>query len=138
MSFHPLSPGISQSLLGVGANPDLLDSSRYINRDYIDRSHYLSEGKVPSGYTKLILTVIISAIVFVTIVAIYDVLRNAINNKYAKIALEDPAAQNTQESINSTEIANQQALISSIVFAILCILSAIVLVYIIVQYLKSI
>lgn len=136
MSFHPLRGGFDQSLLGVGADPDLLDINRLSNKDYIDRAHYLAKTKdSDSSLRRTIITIVISAILFVTIVSIYDVLRNAINNHYARVALTDPRAKNTQQEITSTLIANKQGLISSIVFAILCIVIALIVIYILYLYL---
>ncbi len=134
MSFHPLSPGIDQSLLGVGANPDLIDISRYINRDFVDRAHYLA--KEGNNMSKLVLTVIISAIIFVTVVAIYDVIRNVINNYYAMKALTNPEAENSEHEINSTLIANNDGFISSMVFAGICIAIAAFVLYFAWPYLK--
>lgn len=131
MSFHPLNPGIDQSLLGVGANPDLIDTTKFIEKDYVERAHYLGKegGSNNNNATRIILTIIISAIIFVTIVSIFDVFRNAINNYYAKKALLDPKSGNTQQEIDSTLIANHEGLISSIIFAVLCVIISIIVIY---------
>lgn len=122
MSFHPLSPGTGQALLGASQAFQSSDDDSLFERR-------ISGPKQRVRSTKgTLIIVIISAIIFVTIVAIYDVIRNAINNYYAKIALINPIAGNTAQNINSTVIANKQALISSIVFAIFCVILAAVLV----------
>jgi hypothetical protein len=122
MSFHPLSPGTGQALLGTS---QAFQSSE--DDSLFDRRISGPKQRVRSTRGTLMI-VIISAIIFVTIVAIYDVLRNAINNYYSKIALADPKAKNKKQVIDSTLIANKQALISSIVFATVCIITAIILV----------
>jgi hypothetical protein len=121
MSFQPLAPGINQSLLGVARPRDL--------RTLTERR--LSGGK-KSG---VVIAVIVSAIIFVTVISIYDVIRNLFNAYYTKIALEDPRSQNTPQQINSTNIANKQALYASIAFSAFCIITSIILVYLLIKYL---
>lgn len=120
MSFHPLQGGFQSSLLGVGTTNKVLDIDREDREDLYEKRVHGSKDN------NTIVIIIISAILFVTIIAIYDVLRNVINNHYAKIALTDPKAENTQQDINSTLVANTQGLIASIVFAIICIIIAVI------------
>ena len=86
------------------------------------------ENKNYGNNINLILRVIISAIIFLTIIAIYNVISTAIDNYYSNIALNDPNSNNTQEEIDRTNIANYYALISTIVYALICLVIAIILI----------
>ena len=92
-----------------------------------------SSTSTSSNRTIMIIT-IISAILFIIVVSYYDIVRNWINNYYAKLALEDPLANNTTDDINSTLIANYQSLIASIVFAIFCTISGVIAIYILLKF----
>jgi len=48
-----------------------------------------------------------SAIIFVTVIPMYDVVRNLINYYYAKNALADKTIQNDTKSIKNTLIVNK-------------------------------
>ena len=129
-SFTPISGGLSSALSGT------VEPTKFLIKDrtFGDRSEKRIHGSTDNtSYT--ILIVIISAILFVTVVAIYDVLRNVINIYYANLALTDPNSHNTPEDIERTTIANQNSLWSSMLFAAICIISAIVIIFIIVQFL---
>lgn len=131
MSFVPLNGGFSQSLLGVGVTNDLIDTAKF-NEKGLEDLH-----PQENGAGKSILLVILSAIIFVTVVSFYDVLRTFINSIYAKIALEDPKANNTQQDIDSTEIANKEAVLASLTFFSICLILAILIVGVIYKYLSS-
>ena len=73
-----------------------------------------------------ILIIIISAIIFVTVVAAYDVIKTIIANYYAREALINPKSHNSKNDINRTIIANQNALIAAIVFSLVCVASVII------------
>lgn len=131
MSFQPLSNrGLSESLVGVADPAKFTDPFRNESREI--------HAGLPKGdtlkYTLII--VIISAIIFVTVIAIYDIIRNYINNKYAKISLENPDSGNTPQQIQSTLIANSNQLISSFVFALICIILALILIPILITFIK--
>src|SRR5438105_15887759 len=81
----------------------------------------------PSLKYTLIL-IIISAIIFVTIVSLYDVLRNFISKTYATATLNDPISHNLPEQIEATLLANNNAFYASLTFAGTCLLLAIVLI----------
>jgi hypothetical protein len=81
-----------------------------------------------------LLLIVMSAIISVAIISVYDVFRNAINNYYAEAALRDPKSNNTQSDIDSAVIDNQKGLIASVVFGIFCVIVAIILVVILVQF----
>jgi hypothetical protein len=130
-SFVPLNGGFSQSLLGAGTTTTLIDTAKF-NEKGLEELH-----PQESGVSKSILLVIISAIIFVTVVSFYDVLRTFINTIFAKIALEDPNAHNTQQDIDSTEIANKEAILASITFFSLCLILAVLIVGVIYKYLSK-
>lgn len=140
MSFTPLAPGLSQSLLGAG-NTVGLSKATFNQNDtlYADHIHGPARRNETSDEHNsknngVMILIIISAIIFVTIVSIYDVIRNAFNNYYAAKALEDPRANNAEADINRTLIANYQALIASIVFCGFCIFTGLILLYILSKF----
>lgn len=132
MSFHPLKGGFDQSLLGVGANSEIIGSTKLVNR-----AHYLAKPGEGFNFSRTVIIIIVSAVIFVTVVSFYDVIRNIISNHYAKIALTDPKAQNTSQQISSTLVANQQGLTSSIMFCLFCIAVASIVIFIIYQRYKN-
>ncbi len=71
MSYLPIHPGFNESLIGVE------DTDTIYNKLH--------------GFKKnTIIIIIISALIFVTIISIFDVFRTIIDNKYSKLALTDP------------------------------------------------
>lgn len=125
MSFTPISGGLSSALSGTVEPNELYERRIHAPSDKIQQLLYT------------ILIVIISALIFVTVIAIYDVLRNTINNYYANIALLDPNSHNTPEEIERTQIANYNALISSLAFAASCLITALILIVIIVHFIHN-
>jgi len=130
MSFQPLSEGLSSSLLGVADPVKFVDPVRYEGRIH---APFPSEPTIK--YTLLI--IIISAIIFVTALSVYDVVRNLINNYFAKQALLNPVSNNTKEDIDRTLIANRGGLISSSIFSVFCIILAIILIPILISLIKN-
>lgn len=140
MSFTPIS-NVSLSTALAGA----VEPTKFIN---VPRSDDIYENKPNELYEKrihgkidrsesikyTIIIVIVSAIIFVTVIAIYDIIRNGINNYYASIALNDVNSHNTPEQIEQTEIANSNSLWSSMVFALLCLISAVVFIVILIYF----
>lgn len=133
MAFQPLKSGTVNSAL-FGA----IEPSKFINIDKYDKTlydehvHPIEEKK--SGVRYTIIIIIISAIIFVTIISIYDVFRSLIKNYYAKMALNNPQSDNNIEDINRTIIANRDELIAYTTFSILCIITSIIIIYIIVKF----
>ena len=115
MAFHPLQGGINSSLLGIGVAPRILDSNNQGRELYPRR---IDSG----GRENTIFVIIMSAVIFITIISIADVIRNYINNYYARRALRNPLSRNTQKEINNTLIANQEGLNASITFMVFCII----------------
>lgn len=139
MSFTPLSGGLSTALSGA-IEPTKFISAPDTRSDpqaeelFARRIHEPSSSKTQTiKYT--IIIVIISAIIFVTVIALYDIMRNSLNTYYANIALTDPNSHNDPEDIERTQIANINALWSSIIFAIICVIMAIMLVFILIRIL---
>src|SRR5579871_4618304 len=121
VSFQPLSTqGTSLALIGAADPVKFTDTNRpESDRTLYDkRIHGPKSDKSTFIYTLVI--VIISAILFVTMVAIYDVFRNSISDVYARRALTDEGSSNTPDEINGALIANRQALIASGFFALFC------------------
>jgi hypothetical protein len=139
MSFQPITgTGIGPSLLGVG---DPIKFIRPVDNDPLEdrtdsRDLHGDRDSKGTNYIKTVLLVVISALIFVSIVALFDVLRNALDNYYAKQALENPASGNTETDIAATEIANQYNLLSSIVFASITSLISIILIIILILVMK--
>jgi len=119
----------NESLIGVGLTPKMLGNDEFEKYGY-----YTKYG--PSTYSRrTILIIIMSAIIFITLVALYDVFRNYINNQYSKKALINPQSHNTNEEIEKALISNQENLNASITFAVFCIIVAVILIMIIYNFL---
>lgn len=137
MSFTPLKEGFSSSLLGIAdpgkfIDPMRLESDSFGSEGRRDQSlterriHASKDSRTTLRYT--IIIIIISAIIFVTVIAIYDVIRTIITNFYAEAALKDPKAQVSDTDRIRTEIANYNALLATIVFAIITICIALIII----------
>ena len=120
MSFTPSS---QPSLFAAGTNITIEDGG---TKENPEPKHVVDKNN--GNYINLFLKIIISAIIFLTIIAIYNVINTAIDNYYSNIALNDPNSNNTQEEIDRTNIANYYELISTIVYAFVCLIIAIILV----------
>lgn len=134
-NFQPISGGLSSALLGVADPIKFVDTERIETKDSLyarRRVEKTSNDRSSLRYT--ILLIIITAIIFITIVAIYDVIRNGITNYYARLALENKCSFNTSENISRTLIANEKSFQSSVVFACLAIVLAVILVILIIQF----
>lgn len=130
MSFHPVNAGFSRSLLGNSNTIYNADQDTLIDRDI----HGVRENNSKNRGLSTLIIVILSAMIFVTIIAIFDVFKNAINNYYAARALKNPKAGNSQQDINSTLIANTEGLTASVIFAILCIVLTLIAIYFLYSY----
>ena len=126
MTFQPLKEGsLSTSLLGI------VDQSKFTDISRNDDSYQGATHNPQSRDLKYtILVIVISAVIFVTIVSIYEVIRTIIKNYYAKIALTDPMSNNKQKDIDRTIISNYDALKSSFFFALFCLVTGIILIWI--------
>ena len=86
--------------------------------------------KSTKSFQTIIVPIIISAIVFITILSLYDVVKHALLNYYARKALLDPKARNRKKNITRTLIANSQHLFSLIIFSLFCIFTTFIALYI--------
>ena len=137
MSFRPIQQGFSSSLLGV-ADPTIFvtplrPDTGVLGKDFTgDKS--LEDRRIHGGRDKTqtirytLIIIVISAIIFVTVIAIYDVLRIIITNFYAKAALTDPKAQVTPTDLTRTLIANYESFLATLVFALIAIFLALILI----------
>ena len=126
MSFHPLHVGTATALLGVADPGKFVDVSRIESTPLSERGISAPRTSSRSTFVYTIVIVIISAIIFVAMISIYDIFRNSINNVYARKALINPDSGNRPQDISATLIANRNALISSGIFCLICIMIAIV------------
>jgi len=140
MSFVPLKGGFSSSLLGAGTTPSLMEIAERRPREDVktleERIHAPSERKEKHHHRNTIIIVIISAIIFVTVVSMYDVVRVYFNAKYADKALNDPNAHNDPDQVSSTTIANYYSFISSVGFSLFCLASAVILISILYRFIR--
>lgn len=107
---------MGESLLGVGAP-----------RQLFERNIYDDASQTKASIHTVIL-VMISAIVFVVVIAMYDVVRNYIKDYYAKIELEDHRGELPTKDIVEAELANRENLQSSLVFALFCLVTGVILI----------
>jgi hypothetical protein len=82
-------------------------------------------GPSPSNTLALIL---ISAILFIAVISLYDVLKIMVSNEYATRALLNPNSHNSPNDIERTLIANTEMQRASLVFSCICVGLAIVLI----------
>lgn len=94
--------------------------------------HGSSDHKEAMKYT--IIIIIISAIIFVTTVAIYNLIQNIITVYYSNITAGDPRSMNTDDDIIKILLANHFSTEASIAFAVFCIISAIVVIPFLIWY----
>lgn len=143
MSFTPISGGLSSALSGAIVPARLVEPERFYSGSDIredTRSEELSARRIHAPANKAesarytILIVIISALIFVTVIALYDIMRAAITNYYANQALTNPASQNNPVDITRTQIANDNSLWAAMVFGAFAVLSAIILIIIILRF----
>ena len=127
MSLYPLSSfNLNDSLIGIVDPGKFIDPLRIESKDYSNRKIHALTHKETIKYT--IVITCISAIIFVTIISIYDALHNIINAHYSENYLSDSQNNISQETIERTRIANQNNIIASGIFALMCIISAIILI----------
>lgn len=135
MSFRPLQEGsVSSALLGAADPTKFIDSSRTdVSKTLFEREIHSPEEK-PTNIRYTLIIIIISAIIFVTVISIYDVFRSVITNYFARQALNDPHSYNKKEEIESTIVANQDALKANFWFSLFCISTGIILIYILLKF----
>lgn len=106
-------------------------------RQLFERNMYDDAGQSRASIHTVIL-VMISAILFVTIIAMYDVVRNFIKDYYAKTELEVHRNELPTEDIIEAELANRENLQSSIVFALFSLITALIFIPLLIMLDKKI
>ena len=139
MTFQPLEPGFEQSLLGaadpvkfVDINRPDVSFAREGSERFLEERVHPSERESNRSFMNLeytIIIIIISALIFVAVISLYDVVRNIISNFYIEQTLRDPRSDNTEQEIIAGEVASTNSLISSIIFAVITIVTAAILIY---------
>lgn len=132
MSFTPLSGGLSTALSGV-VEPTKFMDFRDLNEKpsglYERRMHGPSmKDKKNTTLKYTIIVVIISAVVFVTIISLYDIVRAYFNKIFATISLNNPESNNSPEAILRTQIANDNQFWSTLSFSAFCLITAVILI----------
>ena len=143
MTYNPLHPGFSTSLLGSidpvrFFDPNRIESDQLLNPSQYDDSPDLRPKRIHKDTVKhTVVIIIISAIIFIAVVAIYEVFRNIINRHYSRQALYDPEAKNNLDDINRTIIVNNNSLQATLVFAFFCLLTAIIFLPILISIISN-
>ena len=127
MSVLPLIPNVESSVLGVGVVARAAKVAGMARLKGKKNPYYK---RVDSSDQNTIFIVILSGIILVTIISIYDVIRTYIDNYHAQRTVNNPQFRGDQEDINNTLIANRESLNSSIVFSLMCLFSLILFFYI--------
>ena len=130
MSFHP-THGFGVSLLGAA------DPIKFTDPMRTESNETSVEGKIHRGkqshsikYT--IIVVIISALIFVAVISLFDVIRSFIVSYFASIAFNNPLSGLTPLTIEQNRISNEETRRASIVFALICVFLALILIPILV------
>lgn len=132
--------GFNQSLLGTAVPIRFADTFRLdLREDYGKpleqrRIHGPKSDKNTILYT--IIIIIISAIIFVTVVALYDVINSIITSYFSNKAYNNPKSNISRQDIIQNNINNNEYKRSSSVFALLCLISAIILIPTLIFYLE--
>ena len=117
MSFHPISFNTGTALLGTAvSDPTRSD----ITQSLYPRGIHGAPVRGPS-LTYTLIIIVVSAIIFVTIVSIYDVIRNGVYVLNARASLQD---SDTPANIERTLSGNQAVFTSSVMFAVICLVTA--------------
>lgn len=139
MAYTPsgvISNGLSTALAGTVEPGKFIDVSTLGPNDYYSRRMHGPSVKKSNDNTEKktstlkysIIIVIISAIIFVTIISMYDVVRASFNSFYSNIALTDTNSHNAPQDIQRVQIANRNQLWSTMTFCAFCIVTAVILV----------
>jgi len=133
MSFQPIEPGLRESLFGTA---EMSKFNTSLEEERIDKYYRRTSSRreVSHDLYQTILIVIVTAIIFIIIVSVFDIIKNIITSYYITRSLRDPKANNTPEDIARTEIADTNAILSSVVFAIIAIIIGLIIIYFIMIY----
>ncbi len=128
MNLNP--PNNGQYLFNVGDNTKLFDFDTMVKTDELaDREvHFESKNK------HTIIIVIISAIIFMTIISIYDFIRNCVTVYYADIGVKHFKNNISQENIDQTLYANRTKLKVSLSYLIICTVLSLIIIPLLLFY----
>jgi hypothetical protein len=123
MSYYPISGSSNNPFVGFGSSLLGMEPTKLFNMDLIKGRDTLYEQSIhgPAKEKEIrahtLIIIIISAVIFVTVIAIYDVVRSSITAYYANLTLKDPDSNNSKQDIIKTHIANNNSLKATIWFA---------------------
>jgi len=132
MSFETIEPGFNQSLLGTAEISKFSETRPDYDEYY--RKGLGKRRETGHNINRTVSIIIITAIIFVIIISYFDVIRNIINSYYISKALRHPNSNNTPEDIIRTEIADQNAIVASIIFAIISTIIGLIIIYFVMTY----
>ena len=137
MSFLPLTQAnnVNNSLIGVGAQIKILDEDNLLTTDLYGRR--IHAPIKDNNQQHLLLVIILSAVLFVTIVATYDVIKASLNLGFSNLSLNDPRSLNTDEDIERTLTADMYAFYSILTFFGIALLIAIITIPILLCYIHD-
>lgn len=130
MSFIPNNDDIITSLYGVGATRALVEELADLpeeEEEKLIKNRKTTTSSSTHDIIRLFLIILISAIIFVTVISIYEIIRTTLNYYFSASALHDENSHNAQDDIERTMIADYNQLLSTIAFAGICIIIAIIL-----------
>ena len=93
---------------------------------------------VARQHEHIISIIVLSAILFVLIVSLFDVIKVMVTNYYAKIALQNTISHNNQDDIDRTIEANEERLQATFMFFLICLIITLIFVPIIYLSLQNI
>lgn len=109
---------LSTAKLGTGS-----DSTDQVKSEFIN--------------ARKVIWIVVSAIIFVVIVAIYELLRISLNNYFYLQAVEDPRCNYKKHKCTQELAKNHNNLISACIFALLTILTAAIILPILFSWVKG-
>jgi len=136
-SVVPLSDELGSSLFGVAADPLRLTdplSDPGGARDIHPYADETSSARESGLYTLGV--VALSAVVFVTIIALYDLAKTSISLVFATRALADDASPRSPAETVELRKVNHAAWTSSAVFSVFCVVTAAVLVPLLLGFIR--
>jgi len=133
MSFPTATGNLSETLFG-GTEMSKFEQSLEEESTSKYYSKRLNRRDYSYDLYRTVLIVVITAMIFIIIVAFFDVIRNIITSYYISKSIRDPEVDNPPEYIKKTEISDKNAIISSLVFAIIVTVIGLIIIYFLVTY----
>jgi len=144
MSLNPNSyNGLGTSLFGISSSNRVIDVEKLNLEDYYKQDRDLIERHIHGPREKgsnikyQLIIILISAMIFVTAVAIYDIIRNTINYFYSDYSLRQNNGNNTEEEITIFLLANRNTIISSSIFALFCIITSLIFIPLLILLIRN-